>query len=90
MGRGPGRTGHAWREARAWVLDQYDRCWICLHEVDKTLDGRQSLGPSVDHAVPLSRGGDPLDRANLRLAHTGCNSRRKDATRAPSRRSRAW
>lgn len=89
MTRSPGRTGHAWREARAWVLENYTHCWLCLRPVNKTLSGRHRLGPSVDHVMPLSRGGDPLDREGLRLAHTGCNSRRGDGTRT-RKRSRAW
>jgi 5-methylcytosine-specific restriction endonuclease McrA len=96
MARSPGRTGHRWRQVRAVVLDLYDSCWLCGLAVDKDLDGRLPMGPSVDHVIPLKLGGDPLDVANLRLAHTACNSARENRSRAKtpgpirSRRSRVW
>lgn len=89
MPRSPGRTGYAWRLTRAWVLDTYTHCWLCLHPVDLTLPGTHPDGPSVDHVVPLSKGGDPLDRGNLRLAHLRCNSSR-GAGRRTITRSQAW
>lgn len=89
MTRSPGRAGHAWRQARQWVIDNYDYCWWCLHPVDKTLSGRDPMGPSADHDPPLSRGGDPLDRSKLKLAHMRCNSQRGNRLTKP-RRSRAW
>jgi 5-methylcytosine-specific restriction endonuclease McrA len=30
----------------------------------------------VDELVPVSKGGDPLDRANCRLTHRHCNRQR--------------
>lgn len=91
MPRSPGRTGHAFRQARAWVLENYTHCWWCGKAVDKTLSGRDRMGPSVEHLDPLSLGGDPLNRERMRLAHLGCNSRRGNGTRTrPTRRSRDW
>ena len=76
---------------RQRVLDEEDICWLCRQPVDKTLSGKTSWGPSVDHRVPRSKGGTN-DRSNLSLAHTGCNSRKKDKLTAPQprRRSRNW
>ena len=34
------------------------------------------LSKSVDEIVPVSKGGDPFDRDNCRLAHRQCNIRR--------------
>ncbi|HEY3547763.1 MAG TPA: HNH endonuclease, partial [Propionicimonas sp.] len=57
----------------------YDRdgwqCWICLGAVDPDLRGRTRWAASLDHVLPLSRGGDHTE-SNLRLAHFGCNSAR--------------
>lgn len=36
--------------------------------------------PVVDELVPRSRGGDPLDRNNTRLAHRSCNRIKSDQT----------
>lgn len=57
-----------YRAARAAVLtrDEYT-CKICgaeLHGFDAT----------VDHIVPLAKGGDPFDVSNLQAACRSCNS----------------
>lgn len=33
----------------------------------------------VDEIIPVSKGGDPLDRGNCRLSHRRCNRRRGNA-----------
>lgn len=59
------RYGSAYRTARARVLAESTVCWIC---------GRPG-SDTVDHVVPVARGGSH-DAANLRPAHLGCNSSR--------------
>lgn len=66
-------------------------CWICLGLVDTTIDGRLPEGPTLDHVIPRSKGGDPLDPNNARLAHKSCNSSK--GNRPVMRKavtSRAW
>lgn len=50
-------------------------CQICREPIDPSFIPWRSRSASVDHVVPLSRGGSD-DDANLRAAHQGCNSRR--------------
>lgn len=64
-----GRRGRPWRRIRAQVLDGNPPCHIC---------GKPGAD-TVDHIVPLSEGGNPLDPANLRPACVSCNSRRGQA-----------
>lgn len=78
-GRTAGRKGHRYRTARQQVLDEESICVRCRKPVNKTLDGRHPDGPSADHwpltlKQILAAGGDPNDRATMRLAHLGCNS----------------
>lgn len=77
------RRTHRYRRARAAVL-QRDRgmCWLC---------GRPGAD-TVDHVVPLSLGGDPVDVLNMRAAHRSCNSRRGAAIpgRMTTGTSRQW
>ena len=48
------------------------RCHLCGRRVDKNLSGKDRLGPTIDHLVPISAGGmDVLE--NVRLAHRSCN-----------------
>ncbi|MFF8659475.1 HNH endonuclease [Streptomyces huasconensis] len=71
-------------------------CWICGHNIPAEVDGRRHpLAFTLDHLVPLSRGGDLLDPANARSAHRRCNSARGNRATArlavvPQRASRRW
>lgn len=91
MPRSKGRAGRPWRRLRASVLAASDVCWICGHP------GSQD----VDHVIPLSRHGQPRERANLRPAHGvkgcpycghKCNQERGNRLGTPRRhtQSRAW
>lgn len=76
-----GRAGRPWRTVRAQVLDRDGWvCQLCGRPIVAGLRRSHPLGPSVDHRTPLGMGGDPLDPANLRAAHFGCNSSRGNRT----------
>lgn len=84
-------AGRTWRRLQAQVYASTDTCWICGKPVQFGAHPRSPAAPSVDHVIPRSLGGDPLDLANLRLAHLGCNSAR--GNRLTPRReagSRKW
>lgn len=52
-------------------------CWICGKPCDYTLDGNDNYYPSIDHVIPIAKGGkDCWD--NVRLAHRGCNIVKSD------------
>lgn len=76
------QKNHARRAAGRDVLsvDQLaardgSRCQICRRKIDLSRSGQDQWGPSIDHILPVSRGGTN-DPANLRLAHRRCNSSR--------------
>lgn len=48
-------------------------CHLCDQAVDVRLPHGRPGSPEVDEVVPVAYGGDPLDRANCRLAHRYCN-----------------
>lgn len=81
MAYSPGRSGTAWTKLRAQVFAEETHCWWCRRWVDQSLDRRHPMSRTVDHIVELWQGGDPLDRANCRLAHRKCNSRKSQANR---------
>jgi 5-methylcytosine-specific restriction endonuclease McrA len=86
------RNGRPYRRLCAWLRAQGLPCWLCGHEIGYQLDARHPLSFTLDHEVPLSKGGDLLDRANARPAHRRCNSRKGDRTPSPQpvRSSRRW
>lgn len=51
-------------------------CWICGGAIDMNLPPRHGRGFTLDHLVPLSRGGD-ID-GEVKPAHRSCNSARGD------------
>lgn len=95
-------NGHRRRQLRARVLAEEDTCHLCLLPVDTSLPAGRPDSPEVDELLPVSLGGDPLDRSNVRLAHRICNQHRgaKELHRLnrpadvrpvkPIRTSRAW
>jgi 5-methylcytosine-specific restriction endonuclease McrA len=61
--------------------DRY-RCGICIAEgrsrqarIAMTKTVPHPKAPTIDHVVPLAKGGDDT-RANIQLAHFGCNARK--------------
>lgn len=83
-------NGHRRRLLFNRVLKEESTCWLCGNPVNKELRGiyvydqkskKMHLhpdSPSLDEIVPVSQGGDPLDRNNVRLAHLRCNEQRGD------------
>ncbi len=59
--------GYHYQRARAKVLAVDTICWIC----------HKPGADTADHLIPRSRGGESTV-ANLRPAHSACNSRRGD------------
>jgi 5-methylcytosine-specific restriction endonuclease McrA len=58
-------------ERDGWV------CGICSEPIDRSLARPDPMSVSLDHVVPLSKGGDH-SRANCQAAHLGCNMRKRD------------
>jgi 5-methylcytosine-specific restriction endonuclease McrA len=54
-----------------------NNCAICNEPIDLTLKRTSSKGLTVDHWIPLSKGGSD-DMSNLRPAHWNCNRKKSD------------
>lgn len=63
---------------RKKILQTQDVCAICGRPVDKTLRYPNRMAPTVDHILPLNKGGHPSDINNLQLAHFICNRLKSD------------
>lgn len=51
------------------------QCQLCGQPVDMAVAYPDARSASIDHVVPISKGGDDT-RKNVRLAHLGCNHAR--------------
>lgn len=90
-------NGNARRKVRAWLKAQALPCAICGRPIDYSLPAGDPMSFEVDEIVPVSRGGSPIDRANVQPAHRICNQRRGNrmpgdagAAGLAVRRSRDW
>jgi 5-methylcytosine-specific restriction endonuclease McrA len=52
-----------------------NRCHLCEKKIDLGLSGKNPLGFTFDHVIPVSLGGTN-DAENIRPAHWICNIRR--------------
>ncbi|MFJ1581569.1 HNH endonuclease [Streptomyces sp. NPDC088182] len=89
------RNGRPYRRLTAQQRSLGLPCWLCGHNIDYgirgPLAGKHPAAFTLDHLVPLSRGGDLLDPANARSAHRRCNSARGNRTSIKQpRASRRW
>ncbi|MFD7185500.1 HNH endonuclease [Streptomyces sp. NPDC059904] len=50
-------------------------CGLCSKSVPMAVKVPEPLAPTIDHIVPISKGGDDT-RVNVQLAHFVCNSRK--------------
>lgn len=70
-------------------------CWLCGHNIRYDITGPEAgKHPdafTLDHLIPLSKGGSLIDPANARSAHRRCNSARGNRTSIKQpRASRRW
>jgi len=86
------RGSRRWKALVVELCPPGSVCGICLGQrgpIRFGLRARHSLGPSLDHIVSPTLGGDPWDPSNLQPAHFGCNSGKRDRL-PPSRSLRGW
>jgi 5-methylcytosine-specific restriction endonuclease McrA len=79
------RTHH-----RRHIAKGHPPCHLCGRDIDYTAGWLDPLSFTIDHVVPLNRGG--LDvRDNLAAAHRRCNRLKSDRIPAPRyATSRTW
>lgn len=63
---------------RKRILAVQEICGICGKPVDKNIKYPLPLSATVDHIIPIAKGGHPSDLANLQLAHFCCNRQKSD------------
>lgn len=68
----------AFEAARQKILKTQTICGICGKPVDFSYKYPHPLSPTVDHIIPVSKGGHPSDLDNLQLAHRCCNREKSD------------
>lgn len=74
------KAGHrmTYERNKKRILATQEACGICGMPVDKTLKYPDPYSPTIDHIIPVSKGGHPSDINNLQLAHFKCNRLKSD------------
>ena len=63
----------AFEKNRRIILATQEICGICGQPVDPKIKYPHPLSATVDHIIPVSKGGHPSALENLQLAHRCCN-----------------
>lgn len=70
------RTDEAFAPIDVHTRDEWT-CQLCRLPIDPEVAWPDRMSPSIDHVIPLSRGGTH-SMSNVQSAHLGCNSRKAD------------
>ena len=73
-----GEQRNAYLSAKKKIFATQTVCGICGKPVNKLLKFPHPLSKTVDHIIPVSKGGHPSDLSNLQLAHRCCNRQKSD------------
>lgn len=60
-------------KSKRFIFRTQTICGICGHPVNFDKVFPDPWSATVDHIIPVSKGGDPVDVSNLQLAHLQCN-----------------
>lgn len=58
---------------RRQILATQEVCALCGQPVDKRLKFPHPMSATIDHIIPVAKGGHPAAMDNLQLAHLICN-----------------
>lgn len=75
-----GWAAATYRKARKKIFASQSVCAICGRPVNFDLRFPDPWSATVDHIIPISKGGNPADIANLQLAHLQCNRMKASKT----------
>ena len=91
--RRPDREGphrKAFERNRQIVLKTQNICGICGKEIDPAYKFPHPLSKTVDHIIPVAKGGHPSDLSNLQAAHRWCNRWKSDKLVASLRKEKIF
>lgn len=60
------------------IMKTQNLCGICGRPVDFSVKIPSPMAPSVDHIIPINKGGHPSAMENLQLTHWACNREKSD------------
>ena len=84
----PNRADHTWakdayKKAKKIIFASQTVCGICGRPVDFGKKFPDPWSATVDHIIPIAKGGDPANLENMQLAHLACNRLKSSKILAP-------
>ena len=81
------RADHTWaktayQKAKKIIYAQQSVCGICGRPIDYHKVFPDPWSPTLDHIIPVQKGGDPVALENLQAAHLFCNRAKSTKTLA--------
>ena len=74
-----GRNKTAYDKNKKIIVKRDSICALCGKPVDKSIKNPfDPMYPTVDHIIPIAKGGHPSDINNLQLTHRMCNRLKSD------------
>ena len=82
------RADHTWaknqyQKAKKIIFNSQTVCGICGRPVDFKQVFPDPYSATLDHIIPVQKGGDPASLENLQLAHLQCNRIKSTKTVQP-------
>lgn len=78
MSKQPHLKTAAWKAITDWYKANTPpggwECALCGHRIDPSTPPRSAWSLSIDHIVPVAKGGAALDMRNTQPVHVSCNS----------------
>ena len=68
----------AFEKNKRRIFASQDVCALCGKPVDFSLKYPDPMCATIDHIIPINKGGSPSDISNLQLAHFCCNRAKSD------------
>ena len=68
----------AYERNKKKIFATQNTCGICGKPVDMSLKYPHPMAPTIDHIVPVAKGGHPSSLENLQLSHFSCNRQKSD------------
>jgi len=68
----------AFEKNKQIILKTKTVCGICGQPVDMSYKYPHPLSATIDHIIPITKGGHPSAMENLQLAHRWCNRQKSD------------
>lgn len=79
----------AYQKAKKIIFNSQTNCGICGRPVNFDKKFPDPWSATIDHIIPIQKGGAPASLENLQLAHLQCNRLKSTKTVAPQAKEKA-